>query len=138
MKQQIGVIGLVVGLIAVGIAIFQDDLRSGSMPEKSKESLSLTEVAVEAGKNLFKEKILKQEPASSAGQGRSRDAITLTYLGLGFLAIVLGVVSWVKKDHIRVSGSAVGLGLIAVAWQYVLIGVVIAVVIYFLAFLADS
>jgi hypothetical protein len=61
------------------------------------------------------------------------DSVALVYAALGFLAMVLGIVSWVKKDHIRISGGAISLGLMAVAWQYVLIGVTIAIIIFILA-----
>jgi len=57
----------------------------------------------------------------------------MVYAGLGFVAIVLGVVSWVRKDHIRISGGAVALGLMAIAWQYVLIASGIAIIIFILA-----
>lgn len=137
MKGKIGIIGLIVGLIAVGLAIFQNDLRPQKPPPEPKPEPTLKELAVEAGKKVINDKILKKEddppPIPEDPLTASHDRIELTYMTLGFLAMVLGVVSWVKKDHIRISGGAISLGLMAVAWQYVLIGVVIAVVILILA-----
>ena len=54
-------------------------------------------------------------------------------MGLGFLAMVLGITSWVRKDHIRLSGGAVAVGLVAVGWEYVLVGLLIAIVILVVA-----
>lgn len=137
MKGKIGIIGLIVGLIAVCLAIFQNDLRPQKPPPEPKPEPTLKELAVEAGKKVINDKILKKEddppPIPEDPLTASHDRIELTYMTLGFLAMVLGVVSWVKKDHIRISGGAISLGLMAVAWQYVLIGVVIAVVILILA-----
>ena len=137
MKHKIGIIGLIVGLIAVGLAIFQNDLRPQQPPPEPKPEPTLKELAVEAGKKVINDKILKKEveppPITEDPLVSSHDRVELTYMILGFLAMVLGVVSWVKKDHIRISGGAISLGLMAVAWQFVLIGVVIAVVILILA-----
>jgi len=43
------------------------------------------------------------------------------------LAMVIGFVAWIHKDHIRIAGGAVSFGLIALAWQYAMVGVTIAV-----------
>ena len=137
MKHKIGIIGLIVGLIAVGLAIFQNDLRPQQPPPEPKPEPTFKELAVEAGKKVISDKILKKEaeppPITEDSLVSSHDGVELSYMILGFLAMVLGVVSWVKKDHIRISGGAISLGLMAVAWQYVLIGVVIAVVIIIVA-----
>jgi len=137
MKHKIGIIGLIVGIIAVGLAIFQNDLLPQEPPQEPKPVPTLKELAVEAGKKVINDKILKKEedppPVEEDSLVSPRDRIGLTYMILGFLAMVLGIVSWVKKDHIRISGGAISLGLMAVAWQYVMIGVVIAVVILILA-----
>ena len=143
MNFHYGIIGLVVGLIAVGIAIFQGDLFTEPEPVV-EEKTSIKELAVEAGKKLIREKLLnedEEEPESPKEKktvmgveiDERHNGVQLTYMALGFAAMILGTVSWVKKDHIRISGGAVALGLVAVAWQYVLIGVVIAIVIIVLA-----
>ncbi|MGC6425977.1 MAG: hypothetical protein ACON5H_03155 [Akkermansiaceae bacterium] len=139
MKYQIGIVGLALGIFAVGMAIFQNDLRSPKPAPEPEPEPTFKELAVEAGRKVIQEKILKKEERSPAKNGAEvaeesvRDGIELTYMILGFVAMVLGVLSWTQKDHIRISGGAVALGLMAVAWQYVLIGVVIAVIILVLA-----
>jgi hypothetical protein len=141
MKHHFGIIGLVVGLIAIGVAIFQDDLRAYEVQlepaVEAKPELTLKELAIEAGRKVIEDKILKEDAESPVVVAEpppaARDKIELIYMVLGFFAMVLGVVSWAKKDHIRISGGAISLGLMAVAWQYVLIGIVIAVVILVLS-----
>ncbi len=51
--NRIGIIGIVLGMIALGIAIFQDNLRGESQPEPT-----LKELAIDAGKALINEEIL--------------------------------------------------------------------------------
>ncbi|HEX2861677.1 MAG TPA: hypothetical protein VHN79_08555, partial [Lacunisphaera sp.] len=59
--------------------------------------------------------------------------VRISYTLLGLAAMSLGTVSWIKKEHIRMSGGAVALGLVAICWQWVVIGVCIAAVIFVLA-----
>ncbi len=148
MREYIGLMGLVIGTIAVGIAIFQGNIRdvvSPPEPEVQNER-SIKELAVDAGKKMLADRLReKQEnpvppPTSNSeksgmfsGVSDKYDSVSMVYALLGFIAMVLGVVSWVKKDHIRISGSAISLGLMAVAWQYVLIGVTIAIIILIIA-----
>ena len=137
-KHQIGIVGLAVGLIAIGVAAFQNNLRPEPPPPEPEPTLK--ELAVDAGKKLIEEKILKKDSDSSADNEsimeERYDTVQLTYMGLGFVALILGVISWIRKDHIRISGGAVSLGLMAIAWQYVLIGIAVAVVILILASLS--
>ncbi len=148
MKGYIGIIGLVIGVIAVGIAIFQGNIRDVVSPPEPEvqDERSIKELAVEAGKKMLVDKLrekqtdsMPQRPSVSektgffSGVGEKYDSVALVYAVLGFLAMVLGIVSWVKKDHIRISGGAISLGLMAVAWQFVLIGVTIAIIIFILA-----
>ena len=60
MNFHYGIIGLVVGLIAVGIAIFQGDLFTEPEPVV-EEKTSIKELAVEAGKKLIREKLLNED-----------------------------------------------------------------------------
>jgi hypothetical protein len=148
MKRYIGIIGLVIGVVAVGIAIFQGNIRDVVSPPETEvqDERSIKELAVEAGKKMLVDKLrekqtdpMPQRPSLSekngffSGVSEKYDSVALVYAALGFLAMVLGIVSWVKKDHIRISGGAISLGLMAVAWQYVLIGVTIAIIIFILA-----
>jgi len=140
MKAKLGYIGIVIGIIAIAIAIFQDDLRSPApepTPVQVEEGKTLKEQAIAAGKKKLSEKLFgKKEVAPKEAEvetSSKRDKIEILYMSLGILALALGAFSWAKKEHHRVASAAVALGLIAVAWQFVLIGVSIAVVLYIIA-----
>lgn len=129
MRHRISIIGLAVGFFAVGLAAFESHLVAAAPPPEDKRSLG--ELATEAGKKLLKEKVLKEEPTEPLPE--PFHPVRITYMLLGSAAIGLGTASWIKKEHIRMSGGAVALGLVAVCWQWVLIGVCIAVAIFLLA-----
>jgi len=141
LKHVLAIIGLIIGVVAIGIAAFQDNIRAQITPpapvQAPPPAQTLKELALEAGKKVVQEKVLKQTPPPPtpphAPPPKTRDAVELAYVGLGLLAMVIGIVAWIRKDHIRIAGSAVSFGLIAIAWQYVLAGVGIAVAVFILA-----
>ena len=149
MREYIGIIGLVLGVIAVGVAIFQGNIRDIVSPPEPvvQDERSIKDLAIGAGKRIVTDKLREKadEPATQQPQEEPKksglfsnisdkyDRVSMVYALLGFAAMVLGVISWVKKDHIRISGGAISLGLMAVAWQYVLIGVTIAIIILIIA-----
>jgi hypothetical protein len=147
-KNYIGITGLIIGIIAVGIAIFQGNIRDVVSPPKPvvQDERTIQQLAMEAGKKILADKLremqkdpvpqLPSTPEKSrifAGVSDEYDSVAMVYAVMGFIAMVLGIVSWMKKDHIRISGGAISLGLMAVAWQYVLVGVTIAIIILIIA-----
>ena len=127
MRNLISIIALVLGIAAVGIAIFEHQI-AASKPDKRTAG----ELIGEAGKRFLKEKVLK-EKAPPAEQLEAMNPIRITYTSLGFAAIVLGIVSWIRNEHRRMAGVAISLGVIAACWQWFLIGVAIAAVLLILA-----
>lgn len=120
-RIPIGIVGIVIGAIALFVAIFSNDIERKLYPPEEKTT---TQLLMDVGKTLLKSKVLKEEIEED-----KLSKVDYCYMSLGFVAMIIGIISWVKKDHVRISGAAVSLGLIAVAWQYVLIAVVIAVVL---------
>jgi hypothetical protein len=129
MRHLYSSIGLLLGFIAIGFAAFEGHLVASGPAKEDKRSLG--DLAGEAGKKLLKEKVLKEPPAEPPP--KPFNAVRLAYTALGLAAIALGAISWIRKEHIRMSGGAVALGLLAICWQWVLVGVCIAVVIFLLA-----
>ena len=48
-------------------------------------------------------------------------------IAAGLIGILLGVISWIRREDHRVSGSAVVVGAAAVAWQYLLLAAAVAI-----------
>lgn len=129
MRHLYSSIGLILGFVAIAIAAFESHLAASEPPKEDKRSLR--ELAGEASRKLLKEKVLKEAPATPPP--KRYHPVRITYTLLGLAAMGLGTFSWIKKEHIRMSGGAAALGLLAVCWQWVLIGVCIAVVIFLVA-----
>ena len=117
--NRIGLIGIVFAILGVCVAALQDDIRV----RISSDSPMLEEKVAEKGITLFRKGTVAEE---------KHDLVDFIYIGLGLVALMLGVVSYITKENHRVSAVAGALGIVAIAWQYVLIGVVIAIVVLFL------
>ncbi len=119
-SNRIGLLGILIALIGVSVAVLQDDLRSRIAPD----SPQLVERVAVKGFRLF---------GNTKVEEAKHDIVDFLYIGLGLLAFSLAVASYIVKENHRISAAAASLGIIALAWQYVLIGFVIAVVVFFLA-----
>ena len=105
MKNKIGIAGILIALLAIGIAIFQDRLRQPNPPEKA----SLI------SKVLHKSTFISGSKRKSVTS--SFDAVTYTYISLGFFALIFGVVSYLKNENHRFSSMAGALSVIAIGWE---------------------
>ncbi|MEM7201336.1 MAG: hypothetical protein AAF628_13785 [Planctomycetota bacterium] len=129
MRDQLAVIGLILAIVALGVAVFADGLRGATAPSAPAEPRSIKERTLEAGKKLLREKLLDGPTEESILPTRPRDTITLAPMGPGLLAIVLGIVAWICKARARLAGATIAVGLVAAAWQYVVVGLIVAVVV---------
>jgi len=121
MKHPFGIAGIIVAVIGITIAVFQDDIRQQFFPEPETKAESV----VSKGLELI--------GIGEKDDKFRRDIVTISYSALGLIALVLGVIGYVRKESHRISGVAGALGVIAIGWQYVLIGVIVAVVVFLLA-----
>lgn len=119
-SNRIGLLGILIALIGVSVAVLQDDLRLRIAPDSPK----LIERVAVKGIKLF---------GNTAVEEDKHDAVDFLYIGLGLVAFALAAVSYITNENHRISATAAALGIIALAWQYVLIGLIIAVVVFFLA-----
>ena len=119
--------GLLLGFIGLCVAAF-DTHAVKAEPKEEKRGRVLE---IGTAKHTLTLKLRKDDPPPPPPTPIQPLRIAYTALGLG--AIGLGTFSWIRKEHIRMSGGAAALGLLAVAWQWVLIGVCIAIVIFILA-----
>ena len=139
MRNRIAVIAFVLGLLAVGMAAFQNNIvHATPKTEQAESKRTLKEVAADAAKKVLEEKVLHKKPPPKPDTDPRRLPLhpyQMVFTGLGILAIGLGVFAWTQKAHTRLAASAVGLGLIAIAWEWVLIAVGIAIAIFVLSLL---
>jgi hypothetical protein len=131
MRPLYSSIGLILGFIAICVAAI-DSHAARTEPPKEEKRGGVLEIGT--AKHTLTLKLRRDE--QSPPPPRQIQPLRITYTALGLAAIGLGTLSWIRKEHIRMSGGAAALGLLAVAWQWVLIGVCIAIVIFVLAHLS--
>ncbi len=122
-KLKIGIWGIVIGIIAICIAIFQIELEEVLFPTPEQ---SITEKLYETGKSIITGDDEKKWEAS-------RSPVDYSIITLGILSVILGVVSWIKKEYRRLPPVAITLGTIAILWHYFVVAFVIAVIIIIMA-----
>ena len=121
LKQNIfGISGIIIALIALILAIFQDNFRPP--PEKT----TLAQDILSIGKSLAGVKEKKHNPY---------DAIGITYIALGILGFIAAIVSYAQKEPLKIAGIAGSVAIAAILWEYVIVAFVIALVILFLYYL---
>lgn len=123
MDNKFSIIGLVFALLAVTTAVFQDELQKLFVDEvaetstiekvinRGAETLGLTE---KKEKNHF-------------------ETVRLIYMGLGLAGIIFAIIAFIRDESHRFSGVVGAVGVVAIAWEYVLIGIIIGAVIFIIA-----
>jgi hypothetical protein len=137
MRNHIAAIAFFLGLVAVGMAAFQNNFVHAS-PKPIESKRTLKEVAADAAKTLLEDKVLHKEPPPKPVTDPRRLPLhpyQMAFTALGLLAIGLGIFAWTQHAHTRLAASAIGLGLIAIAWEWVLIAVGFAIFIFILSLL---
>jgi len=137
MRNRIAAIAFAIGLIAVGMAAFQNNFVYAS-PKAVESKRTLKEVAADAAKTLLEQKVLHKETPPNPVTDTRRMPLhpyQMVFTALGLLAIGLGIFAWTQHAHTRLAASAIGLGLIAIAWEWVLIAVGFAIAIFILSLL---
>lgn len=137
MRNRIATIAFALGLIAVGMAAFQDHF--GSAPYKEVESKrTLKEVAADAAKTWLAEKVQHKNPPTRPVPDTKPTPMPpyqMVFTALGLIAMGLGLFAWTQHTQERLAASAMGLGLIAIAWKWMLIAVGVAIVIFIVSLL---
>ena len=130
--RKLGLIGTILGLIALGIAFFQFFLGPIEKPPEIEEVIAEKTIKI---KEAISAKIKGQEYKSTNEEVRfgPDKIVELSVIILGFVAIVFGVMGFIQKEQLRPSCSAIALGVGAVTFQ---VAVVIAAAIIFVFILA--
>ncbi len=134
-KSKIGIIGVIIGSIALLLALFH--FYAGPFAPQPKLEQTIAEKAVairDATVAALKGKEVKEEKWSSKWDAdKIIDVITAL---LGGIAIIIAVVAFIKNESLRVAGGAAVLGGGAIAFQFlalalgaIIIAIILAAVI---------
>jgi hypothetical protein len=116
-QERLGVIGTIVGLVALGVAIFHFFLGPIEPPP------SLGAVVAEVASDVKEALAAKLQGRENAPERQALDfgpdrIVDIAVIVLGFIALALGVVGFVKREEWRPSGTAIALGSAAMAFQF--------------------
>ncbi len=115
-KSYFAAAGLLFALVGIALAAFEPDIGSvGTKDETALERLTSVGARLIGG----------DDPVVSQPQSLGR----YLFMGAGVLAIVMAAIGFLRHEHLRLVGLAAALGLVAVAWDYVLIAVGLAVLL---------
>lgn len=106
-KNNLGYIAIITALIGIFIAIFQIQLTNMFFPEADQSLLE------QAAKLLTDKGGITDSP------------IPMIFMGLGFIAFVLAVFSFVRKEDRTISKIAAGLSVLAIGWEYIILIIIV-------------
>lgn len=121
-RNTLGLIGLVIGITALGAALFH--FWAGPINESPPLEEVVADKAVKIRDSVVAR--LKGEEPATTTKSRVWDAdriVDISTVAGGFLAIVLGAVAFIRREDLRISGSAVAFGGGAIAFQFAAIAV---------------
>lgn len=133
MFRHLALIAFFIGMIAVGLAAFRNNVIYGKPAPAVEQNPSWTKLASEAAKRWVEKKVRSPAAPPSDKRFLPLHPYEMVYTALGVVALGLGAFSWSQKRHIRLSGAAAALGIVAIAWEWALIGVLIAVALLIIA-----
>ncbi len=126
MINKFATIGIVIAIMAITIAIFQNSIRPNiDTTDTTQSTKSYTSKIFSKSFDL----LIGHEAKESVANNQAFDAVTYTYMGLGLLALILGIISFLRKESYRFSGVAAGLGVVAIGWEFVVLALGVAVLI---------
>lgn len=136
-RHLLSLIAFILGFTGVCMAAFQNNIHAKISPAQEEET-GWKKKAGQAVRKLVEEKLPAMQAPPPAAPPADATQLPLTpwqmgYTLAGLLAMGLGAFAWSLRQNVRLSGAAVALGVVAVAWQWALIGVMIAVAIFLLA-----
>ena len=130
-SNKFGLFGVVFGIIALGMSLFHFWAGPITPPQPMEETIADHAVKI---KKAVEAKLKGEEykaPSSKSSRFDGDRIFDIATIAAGFLAIVLAVVSFIRHESMRVSGSAVALGGGAIAFQFftVALGVIVFVIL---------
>jgi hypothetical protein len=136
-KNTIGIIGVIFGMLALGMALLHFwagpfDRYPALEEIVADKALSIKERVIS---KLKGDKTVVMAPKREYSKDNLVDIATISF---GFLAIICAVISFIKREDKRASGSAVFLGIGAIGFQLLTVALGVIVVALLVAAVLSS
>lgn len=130
----LGLIGLLIAFAAWSGQLLTPQIAEALQPPPPPKK-NIAEKVADFGARVV-EKVKGEEKAMPAPMPEVQQPlvnwnqrIRLIVAGASVLGVLLGVLSWVRGENHRVSIAAMAVGSLALAWSYVLLGIVCGVIV---------
>ena len=127
-KRRLGfhfaLVGLIIGFLGLGIAAYRMSVESEEPPPPKKKEIS--DVLSDTIKKTADKLTGKKGQPDAAPEWTTSRKMGLAASGCGFLAMLLGCLSWLKGERRRWTWAALAIGIAAMAWTHVVVAVAIA------------
>ena len=135
--HRFGLAGVVIAFLGLSVAVVHP-LFADLWEPPPKDA---ADVVVEAGKKLagkLVQKVKRAQPAPPPNRVSWPTVFAIAAASAGLAGVGLGAVSWIRREDHRLSAAAVAVGLLAVAWHYIVAAIVVAVVLAVLALILSA
>lgn len=132
-KPIIGILAVIAAIIGLITSVFDYEIAEAIQPSPPVEE-KIADFAVRV-KEAVVAKLKDKEAVIASGPQEMRWHATIPKVaqGLGILALITAAISYIRGERRQYAVSAAGLGVVAIAWQAVMmsIGAIISIVIIF-------
>jgi hypothetical protein len=141
-----GIGGMVLGFLAFAMAVLAPLVWHAAEPPPPAEP-KMADILADAGAKFVDKMVNKvrgHKPAAAMAAPAAKKPLpwpliwSIAATSLGIVATGAGSVSWIRREDKRIASSAVAAGGLAIAWNYVVVALVIALVIIFLLIVASA
>ena len=121
-------LGLLCGFIGLGIATYRMSVEAKAPPSPKKQEIigSLAD-AIKKTVDKFRPKEVNPPPPPADVSWPVSRKLGLAATVCGFVAVVMGCISWLVREQRRWTWAALCVGIAAMAWTHVVVAVAIAV-----------
>jgi hypothetical protein len=124
-RSLFGAVGLLFAFLGLAFAVLPPFADQMMQPPPKPLKQEIAEVGAELIKKLKEDvKPALQQPPPAKQLSWPVVFLVVATAG-GLVGIVLGVISWIRREDHRISGTAVAVGVGAITWAYLLVGAAI-------------
>lgn len=132
-KRVFGIIGLVIGLLALGASTIPYFLPRKNPPPMEKVVAEGAVRIKEAVAARLKGEPKKAEPAQATGGYNTASVIRFVAVSLAFVALSFGVIGYARREDKRVCIPATALGVGSIALQFFLVALILILLVMLIA-----
>lgn len=116
-KPWIGSLALLMAIAALALSILPAWIDSVEEIDKPTMSERLSDTATGAKESIMRKFRGEEAPEPVEEQITWPQISKIGGVGLGFTAVVLGILAYVRREDLRLSGTAAVIGVTAIAWH---------------------